>query len=57
MRYREVKCLVGGKEAKDEDCEDIPRPQDFQTCDMGSCRTDLWFYSDWSTYVSYIYLI
>lgn len=47
-RFRLVKCVASGVQVQDGECEGASRPQAEEVCDMGSCATSTWFFSEWA---------
>ncbi|XP_047474105.1 uncharacterized protein LOC125028674 [Penaeus chinensis] len=47
-RFRQVKCVASGVQVQDGECEGGSRPQAEEVCDMGSCATSTWFFSEWA---------
>lgn len=50
-RFRLVKCVASGVQVQDGECEGASRPQAEEVCDMGSCATSTWFFSEWAQQV------
>lgn len=49
VRTRSVTCIVLGKVVDDKTCAHLDsKPIAEESCDMGSCATNTWFFSKWS---------
>lgn len=57
MRHRRVFCQgFEGREVSDADCPAAEKPSTSDVCDMGSCSTNTWFFTEWSGQVYLLFL-
>ncbi|KAK3859060.1 hypothetical protein Pcinc_034783 [Petrolisthes cinctipes] len=48
-RTRRVSCMVDGIAVDQNSCQASTQPAAEEVCDMGSCATNVWFFSNWSS--------